>query len=335
MTSRELVYDTLHFQNKTGRVPRQLWALPWARLNHPEALDRIYRDFEWDFDSPPNNLSQPVATRGDAYAVGDYTDEWGCVFHNIQAGVIGEVKEPLIREDDWSDVGNIHIPDELLTFDVDAVNRHCAETGKFVLSGCCPRPFERLQFIRGSAETYVDLMERPPRMMEFLGRMHDHNCRLLEKWAKTDVDALQFMDDWGSQNSLLINPALWVELFKPMYKDFADIAKAHGKKLFMHSDGNTIAIIPHLIEIGLDAMNTQIFCIGVENLAPFAGKLTFWGEIDRQHLLPFGSLKDIDAAVDSVYNTLWRDGGCIAQCEFGPMGRPENVRRVYERWDQK
>ena len=100
----------------------------------------------------------------------------------------------------------------------------------------------------------------------------------------------------------------------------------------MHSDGHTLRIIPKLIDIGLDAMNAQIFCIGVENLRQYRGKMTFWGEIDRQHLLPKGTLEDIDNAVQSVYDNLWQDGGCIAQCEFGPGGNPENVYRVYEKW---
>ncbi len=64
-----------------------------------------------------------------------------------------------------------------------------------------------------------------------------------------------------------------------------EIAHAAGKKLFMHSDGHILAIYPDLVEIGIDAVNSQIFCMGVEKLAPFAGRITFWGEIDRQHLL--------------------------------------------------
>jgi hypothetical protein len=119
-----------------------------------------------------------------------------------------------------------------------------------------------------------------------------------------------------------------------MYKDYVDIAHSHGKKIFMHSDGYTLQIIPHLIEIGLDAMNAQIFCIGVDKLAPFKGKLTFWGEIDRQHLLPYATLTEIEEAVKKVYNTLWDNGGCIAQCEFGPGAKPENVYKVFETWSK-
>jgi uroporphyrinogen-III decarboxylase len=177
-------------------------------------------------------------------------------------------------------------------------------------------------------------MDPPPKMIEFMKRLHDFYCRQLTAWAKTDVDALSFMDDWGSQRGLLISPKLWVEYFKPMYRDYIDIAHSHGKKIFMHSDGHILAIYPHLIELGLDAINSQLFCMGLDNLAQFRGKITFWGEIDRQHLLPHGSVEEIDATVKKVYETLWQDGGCIAQLEFGPGCRPENAYQAFKTWDE-
>ena len=57
--------------------------------------------------------------------------------------------------------------------------------------------------------------------------------------------------------------------------------------------------------------------MGLDQLEQYRGKITFWGEIDRQHLLPNGTTKDIDDAVKEVYSKLWANGGCIAQCEFG------------------
>jgi uroporphyrinogen-III decarboxylase len=178
----------------------------------------------------------------------------------------------------------------------------------------------------------MDLMDPPKKMIEFMEKMRDFYCRLCTKWAQTNVDALMFMDDWCSQQDLLIPPSVWEEFFMPMYRDFIDIAHRHGKKMLMHSDGNTLEIIPDLIEMGLDAINTQIFCIGVEKLAPFKGKITFWGEIDRQHLLPNGTLADIDAAVRLVRDTLWDNGGCIAQMEAGPGTNPANVRQAFTSW---
>ncbi len=334
MTSRELVLSTLNGTNTSGRVPRHLWYLPWAENNYPQMLEKIHQDFPDDIVGAPAKLDPSPVESGDPYEPGEYTDPWGCVFTNIHRGIIGEVKTPLIQTDDWSDVENIHIPEEWLSFDPEEVNAFCKSTDRFVLAGACPRPFEQLQFIRGTVNLYMDLMDIPPKMMEFIEKMHDFYCRLVTKWAQTDVDGIQFMDDWGSQQSLLINPAIWEEIFMPMYRDYIAIAKKYGKKTFMHSDGNTISILPKLIDIGLDAINTQIFCIGVENLAPFKGKLTFWGEIDRQHLIPNGSLEDIDKAVEQVYRTLWQDGGCIAQCEFGAGANPDNVYEIFKRWNE-
>jgi len=64
----------------------------------------------------------------------------------------------------------------------------------------------------------------------------------------------------------------------------------------------------------------------------FAGRMTFWGEIDRQILLARGTLAEIDAEVRAVREHLYAGGGVIAQCEFGPGAIPENVLRVFETW---
>lgn len=333
MTSRELVYATLEFRNKEGRAPRQMWTLPWAEKNYGEMVKRISEEYEADIVTAPCILRKPTIEQGDACEIGEYIDAWGCRFENIHDGIIGEVKEALVKDEEWLDVDNVHIPVEWLDFDVDAVNEFCRNTDKFVIAGCCPRPFEQLQFIRTTTELYMDLMDPSEKMLEFIDKMHRFYCELLEKWAQTDVDALNFMDDWGSQQSLLINPALWDEIFRPMYKDYIDIAKKYGKKTFMHSDGYTLDIYPKLIELGLDAINSQIFCMGVDELEQFKGKITFWGEIDRQHLLPEGSTEDIANAVKKVHDTLWADGGCIAQCEFGPGAKPENVYEVFKAWN--
>lgn len=330
-TSRELVRQTLACA-RPNRAPRELWALPIATERYPMEFAAIMEEFPPDITTIGGHEREVARTRGSPHEIGEFVDEWGCTFVNIQRGVIGEVKAPLVE--DWErDRERLHVPREWLTIDRDAVNRDCAATDRFVLAACCPRPFEQLQFLRGSEGLYVDLAERPAALEAFMREMHAFYCELLTTWAGTDVDALRFMDDWGSQRALLVAPALWRELFKPMYRDYAQIAHAHGKKLFMHSDGHIAAIFPDLVEIGIDAVNAQLFCMGLETLAPWAGRITFWGEIDRQHLLPEGTPADIDAAVRDVHRLLWRDGGCIAQCEFGPAARPENVRQVFASWE--
>jgi uroporphyrinogen decarboxylase len=330
-TSRELVLQTLNFENP-ARAPRDLWVLPWATWTYPKEYRAIADTYPSDLDSPNGHERERPFTKGDPYVYGEYVDEWGCTFFNIQPGVIGEVKDPLVKNWD-EDIKRIHVPREWMTIDPDAVNRECAASGKFMLAGACPRPFEQMQFLRGTVDLYMDLMEPPQTMRNFMRQMHQFYTELLLTWAKTDVDGLRFMDDWGSQRVLLINPALWREYYKPMYAEYAQIAHSYGKKLFMHSDGHILAIYPDLVEIGVDAVNSQVFCMGVENLKPYAGKITFWGEIDRQNLLPNATPAEIDQAVRNVYANLWKNGGCFAQCEFGAGAKPENVRQVYESWD--
>jgi len=334
MTSRELVYNTLSFKNHTQQIPRQMWVLPWAWDKYGETIGKIQAEFPDDIITAQAVYNEPPKQVGDPYKKGIYIDPWGCTFENIHEGIIGEVKQPMILQDDddWDSVEKVHLPYEYLSFDTDRVNEFCAASDKFILADFYARPFEQLQFIRGTENLFVDLMDPPPKMLEFIAQMHKLYCEIFEKWAKTDVDALFFMDDWGSQNSLLISPALWCKFFKPLYKDYIDIAHKYGKKIFMHSDGYTLDIIPHLIELGLDALNCQIFCMGADKLEQFKGKLTFWGEIDRQRILPYGSEDDVKAAVHKVYKTLWDNGGCIAQLEFGPGAKPENVYRAFSSW---
>jgi uroporphyrinogen-III decarboxylase len=330
-TSRELVYQSLNFENPE-RVPRQMWHLPWAERTYPQAFAQIVRDFPSDIIHTNPHYREAPRTKGDPFAVGSYIDEWGCEFVNAHDGIIGEVKNPMVQDwdEDWT---RVRLPMEWLTADVDAINRDCDATDKFVLPGVCARPFERLQFLRGTEALYMDLMDPPDGMLKFIERMREFYCRMFELWGRTEVDGLFFIDDWGSQQNLLINPEVWREVFKPIYRDLCDIARSRGKKTFMHSDGHILRIYPELIEVGVDAVNSQLFCMGIENLRPYAGKITFWGEIDRQQVLPRGTLEEVDAAVRSVYENLWRDGGCIAQCEFGPGAKPENVRQMFESWN--
>ena len=331
MKPRDLVFETLAF-HAPKRVPRDLWLLPWATDHHPQEVKRIEERFPSDFARPPVKYANPVSTIGDPYKVGPFTDEWGSTFVNIQEGVIGEVRSPQVKA--WADWHTVQPPTDMLTFDRETVNAFCQESDLFVLGACCPRPFERMQFLRGSQNLYIDLADPPGEFFELLDVVHQFYLKELECWARTDVDGLMFMDDWGSQKNLLISPSMWRKVFKPLYKDYIDLAHQAGKPIFMHSDGHIFDIYADLIELGLDAINSQLFIMDIEEIGQqFAGQIAFWGEIDRQHLLPHGTPEQIAKAVHRVKDALYRDGGVIAQCEFGPGARPENVAMVYEAWE--
>ena len=109
---------------------------------------------------------------------------------------------------------------------------------------------------------------------------------------------------------------------------------AAGKDVFFHSDGFIMDIIPDLIELGVEALISQLFCMDIEEIAAFfKGQLTFWGEIDRQQILPFGTVDEVRAAVQRVRAALDDgQGGVIAQCEWGLHDPRENIEAVFETW---
>jgi len=328
MSPRELVVRTLEF-DCPSRLPRQLWLLPWAAQRYPEKAAELVRRFPDDIIATPQLYKTPLPIRGTRYEPGTYVDEWGCVFMNLADGIIGEVKNPLLS--DWSKLDDIRIPVERLTVDADAVRTFCRGTDRFVIAGVVPRIFERLQFLRGSENLFCDLAQQPPELHVLIHRIHQFYLKELEVWARTGVDALEIMDDWGGQRAMLISPALWRSMFKPLYREYVELAHRHGKYFFMHSDGYILDIMPDLVEVGVDAINAQVFCMGLEQVgAACAGRITFWGEMDRQHLLPRGTQDDIRLAAAQMKKSLYRDGGLIAQCEFGPGANPDNVWTFFE-----
>ncbi|MBE0461350.1 MAG: methyltransferase [Candidatus Aminicenantes bacterium] len=330
MDSRKLVRKTLSFDSPEV-IPRQIWILPWAEERYPDEVQRLRSAFPDDIVKAPLVYREPLRTKGDRYALGTYVDEWGCIFTNNHSGIIGVVKEPRIST--WDDLESFKPPESILSLDRDVVNAFCRESDCFVLAGTLQRPFERLQFLRTMKQAFIDLAEQLPELFELLSRIHQLYLKEIEIWVSTDIDAIFIMDDWGTQDKMMISPALWRRIFKPMYKEYVDVAHKYGKYVFMHSDGYITNIIPDLIEIGIDALNSQVFCMGVKDLGErFRGKITFWGEVDRQHLLPYGSREEIQRAVYELWRNLYADGGIIAQCEFGPGAKPENIFSVFETW---
>ena len=332
MTGRERVTAALTF-SQPDRAPRDIWALPYISLFRKDELDTLLEKFPSDFgraESCPgvgDDLLERHARPG------SYTDEWGCVWELAEPGVAGEIKNPIIN--DWSKLATFQPPFEIIKQrDIDYVNRLCDESDLFMLSDVCARPFERIQFLRGTENVFMDLAYGDKELDRLIEMVHDFYLQDIRSWANSQVDGIFLMDDWGTNQSLLIRPDTWRTVFKPLYKEYCDIIHAAGKYVFFHSDGHIEAIYPDLIDIGVDALNSQLFCMNIEGLAEkYRGKLTFWGELDRQHVLPFGSPDDVRQAVQRVRKALdTGNGGVIAQCEWGVDNSQENIEAVFASW---
>lgn len=334
MTSRERVIRALRFECP-DRAPRELWALAGVTMLRRTEYDDLLHRYPSDFAQPDFRYGESKLARGSPGEIGTYIDEWGCGWSVAEVGVCGEVKHPPLAE--WSTLATYRPPMELLeSADLRRVDQICAESDAFVRTNTHVRPFERMQFLRGSENLLVDLAYQPAELFQLRDMIHEFNLREMKMWAKTDVDGVSFMDDWGAQHSLLISPYLWRTFFKPMYKEYCDILRKAGKYVFFHSDGHIFSIYPDLIELGVSAVNSQLFCMDIEEIGRrFKGCVCFWGEIDRQQVLPFGTVDEVRQAVRRVRLALDDGrGGVIAQCEWGNRDPQENIEAVFRTWTE-
>ena len=334
MISRERVIKTLNHQ-PVDRAPRDLWTTPHTYMFRRAELDRLLKAYEWDFAGPKYSYGPAPRRKGEEAQVGSYTDAWGAVWQVAEPGVAGEIKEPILA--DWSDLAHYQPPWELLDqANLSEVNKSCAASSAFVKVGTEVRPFERIQFLRGTENVFMDLAYGTKEVAQLLEMLHEFFCRELNLWADTDVDGVSFMDDWGSQNALLISPETWRAVFKPLYREYCAILKAKKKYVFFHTDGFIEPIYPDLIEIGVDAVNSQLFCMNLEEIGrKYSGQITFWGEIDRQHVLPFGTEQEVRAAVRRARTALDHGrGGVIAHCSWEKGTSYENANAVFDEWSK-
>jgi hypothetical protein len=331
MTSRDRVTKALTFASP-DRAPRNLWCLPGIEMFRADELARMRAAWPDDFASAGAPYGRPARTSGTPYRRGSYTDEWGCLWEVREDGVVGEVKGPPLA--DWAALDRFHPPREILAGDWASADASRETTQSFVLAGTSVRPFERMQFLRGSENLLLDMGGGDARFLRLLSLVHEFFLEELSLWAARDVDGISFMDDWGTQVSLLVSPAMWRAYFKPLYAEYARIIRGSGKFVFFHSDGCIESIIPDLVDIGVSALNSQLFCMNIEEVARrHRGRITFWGEIDRQKTLPFGATDDVRRAVRRVRAALDDGrGGVIAQCEWGVKDPFDNVAAVFDEW---
>jgi len=300
-----------------------------------EQTQQILNKYPEDIEILDFNYARGKKTSGSRYIKGRIgIDEWGCPWYAGEDGVAGEVKDPPLKS--LSDINQLTAPYEIFDgADFPKVNKMCSEKQTFTLAWTTVRPFERMQFLFGTEKLFTELAYGSKEIFLMRDVLHEFYKEEISRWIQTDVDGISFMDDWGYQSSLLISPDMWAEIFKPLYKEYCDLIHSKGKYAFFHSDGFIEEIYPGLIEVGIDAINSQLFCMNIEELGEkYKGKITFWGEMDRQHVLPFGTQQEVAQAVNRVKNALWMpQGGVIAQCEFGLQDPVENIEMVFQTWE--
>jgi uroporphyrinogen decarboxylase len=175
--------------------------------------------------------------------------------------------------------------------------------------------FECAWALRGLSRLMKDFVGAPARAEALLDIPYQYHLTAARRLVELGVDMLWLGDDIGAQTGMMISPAHWRRFLKPRMATFISTLKAINPELKVayHSDGDVYPIIPELIEIGLDVLNpVQPACMDPARLKrEFGERLCFWGTIDEQHTLPFGSAADVRNEVLARINTVGEGGGLI------------------------
>jgi uroporphyrinogen decarboxylase len=175
--------------------------------------------------------------------------------------------------------------------------------------------FEKAWRIRGLEEMMVDFVTQPALVECLVERVAEQTGALAERYAALGVDLIQFGDDIASQQGMLMSLRHWRRFLKPrMAQIIARVKRANPHTLaFYHSDGNVEAVVPDLIEIGVDVLNPiQPECVDIPRLKQRFGKdLSFWGGIGVQSVMPFGTAQEVRAAVQKLMADAGAGGGLV------------------------
>jgi uroporphyrinogen decarboxylase len=175
------------------------------------------------------------------------------------------------------------------------------------------------EYLRGFEDWFLDFA----RDRRLLGTLFDAvldvslaiNKELLEE-VGAKVDVVMASDDLGMQGGLMVSPEAYRELIKPRHRTYFQLMHDMSPaKVFFHTCGSVVDILDDLVEIGVDVLHpVQVSAAGMEPeqlKRQWGEKLAFWGAIDTQHVLPYGSVEDVRVEVECRIEELGRGGGYV------------------------
>jgi uroporphyrinogen decarboxylase len=262
-------------------------------------------------------------------------DEWGCTWSRTDVKNMGQVTgHPLA---DWSSLDHYQFPNpDNPDFYRGMEERFQGSDGKFITTGLFMLLFERLHSLRGFSNTLMDLAIEDSRIEILADQIVEYDLTIIRNISSRfpgQIHAMNFTDDWGTEQRTIISPRLWDSFFKPRYKRIFDAIHQAGWFVWMHSCGEISGIVDSLIAIGVDVLNLQqprVF--GLEQFGQrFAGKVAFETLCDIQQTLPFKSKSEIEEEAHLLINHWSTAQGGFILGDYGD-GEAIGVSLDVKRW---
>ena len=147
------------------------------------------------------------------------------------------------------------------------------------------------------------------------------------------IDIIKIGDDLGTQDRLLMSPAMYRTLLKPIHADYVAFIRQRTKaRVFFHTDGDVFDLVDDFIDIGVDILNPVQTSAGRMSNLPelkrrYGSRLTFCGAIDTHRVLPSGTPDEVRREVYRVLDIMAPGGGYMVASVHTIMDDvpPENV----------
>lgn len=175
--------------------------------------------------------------------------------------------------------------------------------------------FERSWNLRGFENVLMDSITEPEFLEAMLDRLMNLYLAFIDYTADLPIDGILFGDDWGDQRGVILGPERWRRFLKPRWARLYEAVHRHGKIAMNHSCGSVAEILPDLIDIGLDVLESvQPEAAGMNPYdlkKRYGNAITFWGGLGSQSTIPRGTPAGILDEVRRLKQEMARGGGYI------------------------
>jgi hypothetical protein len=232
-------------------------------------------------------------------------DEWGCIWNrdgrNTNMGHPGRAS--LL---DWK---NLDIYLEQYTPNLDEPSRYRLFKILFKLAGrnryrSCGLghmgPSQTASMIRGFSQYLVDHRKHPNELRQLLAHLTEFYITGIKMYIKYGFKPHGFwiVDDLGEQSGPFFGPRLFEEFYRPVYKSIIDEAHNRGCEVHLHCCGKVDKLLPLFIDWGLDGIEFDSPRMsGYQDLAPYRGKIMYWGCVNIQSIYTQGTPSECEREV--------------------------------------
>ena len=178
------------------------------------------------------------------------------------------------------------------------------------------------------------LYDDPALVEEVVAAGADYCVEIARRVVQRDLTFFYVGDDVAFKSATLIHPDQLRKIFLPHLKRVFQPAIDRGIPILYHSDGNIRALIPDLIDLGINALNPiEPYGMDIEEIKrEFGRDIALVGNLDVGGSLSRGTQDDVRRDTRALIDAVGRDGGLVVASSHSITKnvKPENYLAMVE-----